>query len=268
MATSFNEADATLVAAQIFHEVEKQANVQSVANFSYSDQIKGKGSTIIQAAVVTPQRISYDPNTGIDPERLLSTSYPITIDNAAAYGWLVEDVDVHAGGAGDFLNQAGLAVANDIRYDIDTLLCETAVAGAGTTLASVSATSPSAAYEMIVGGLRTALFDHHRQGELSTVVSPEIMAMLLQDNRFVSLDIETGVIGKVGSMNVVESSALPDGVIIGMGTKDALGGAWVLDQFETFRSPTQFATVMRALSLSGAAVVRPESVAVQPYTLV
>ena len=198
-----------LWSARLLYALEKSHVATNVVNRDYEGVIANQGDTVHINSIGAITVKDYTKNTDIAaPDALTTTDQTLVIDQCKYFNFQVDDVDkVQA--AGDLIDTAMGRAAYALADTSDAFLLKTIAAGAaadntiGTAAAPVALTA-SNVYENIVK-LRTKLDKASVPTTGRTiVVSPEVYALLLLDDRFAKSPATAGqdalVNGKVGEV--------------------------------------------------------------------
>ncbi|ADE43451.1 major head protein [Streptomyces phage phiSASD1] len=259
--------------AQVFGQL-------GVINRDYEGDVSQAGDTVHIGSLSRPTISTYTKNsTSIDPQTLTTTDQTLLIDQSKYFAFEVDDVDKRqARDGGRLLNQAADEAAFGVADVVDLFLAGLITTSAGNVLTAGDATTPDAAYKIILAlKLKLDKAKVPTAGRF-VIVSPEFYALILQDQRFTDVArygdsnaIRNGEVGKVLGFDVMVSMNLPQGtagtagevsnfVVAGHGM--ATTYAEQINNVEAYRPQNSFSDAIKGLHLYGAKVVRPEALAV------
>lgn len=258
-----------------------------IINRDYEGEIRDVGNTVLINSVGDPTIFDYTKNTDMPPaETLASAQRQLTIDQAKAFNFQVDDVDKIQATPG--VMDTALARSGYRMADIaDSYLAGKMYAGAtintiGTLASPIVAPTPTAgstgAYEQLVD-LGTKLDENNVPTDQRWVVIPPwYHGVLVKDSRFVSyaaIDVlYNRQVGEAAGFSVLVSNntpsiAAPSGAgntttrnIVIAGHNMAGTYAEQINQLEAYRPERRFSDAVKGLHLYGSAVVRPEALAV------
>jgi hypothetical protein len=259
----------------------------NVINRDYEGEISEVGNTVLINSIGDPTIFDYTKNTDIPPpETLTGAQRSLTISQAKAFNFQVDDVDKKQGKP-QVMATALARVAYRLADLSDQYLAATFYAGStansiGTLETPIIAPTPTAgssgAYEQLVD-LGVKLDENNVPSDARwVVVPPWYHGVLTKDPRFIHV-IGTDVllnreVGRAAGFSVLVSNntpavAAPSGssnstvrniVICG----HAIAGTYAeqINQVEAYRPERRFGDAVKGLHLYGAAVIRTEAVAI------
>jgi N4-gp56 family major capsid protein len=260
-----------LWAAQLLVEMQKAHVATSLVNRDYEGIIRAQGDTVTINTIGAVTVSDYEKNKDLaDPEELTTEDQKLTISQAKAYNFQVDDVDA-AQSAGDVMASAMSQAAYALSDAADAYILGTIAAGAGVQLDAVTLTKDNA-YEAFVK-LATALDVNNvpNQGR-SVVVPPEVYAMLLLDDRFVKASdaatannaLVNGLVGQVAGLTVYKSNNVVKADSTFTVTAQIPQATTYAEQVlktEAYRLEKRFADAVKGLHVYGAKVTRPKCIA-------
>jgi len=283
----------TIWSARILIALQKslvfaQANI---VNRDYEGEIQNVGNTVNINSIGDPTIFDYTKNTDMpSPETLTGSQKTLTINQAKAFNFQVDDVD-KLQTQPKVMDTALARAAYKLADVADQYLAGVLVAGATvntlytdmTPLAGPTATAgATAAYENLVD-LGVKLDEQNVPTEKRwVVVPPWFHGVLTKDQRFVSyaaIDVlYNRQVGEAAGFAVLVSNnvptvAAPNGSTgtgprykIVAGHAMAATYAEQINQVEAYRPEKRFGDAVKGLHLYGAAVERPEAIAVMTTT--
>jgi N4-gp56 family major capsid protein len=250
-----------------------------MVNRDYEGEIRDAGDTVRITSISDPTIGTYVPNnTTIVPEELTDAQRTLVVDQAKYFAFKVDDVDKRQA-AGDVMTEAMSRAAYKLADTVDQYIAGlyTGIVAAnqlGSTGSPIDTfTTVTDAYDKVLIPLRTAL----KKANVPTagryvVVSPEMMASLLRDARFIKANesgttdaLRNGFVGRAAGFDIYESNNTPnpsgDTQVILAGTSMAISFAEQISQTEAYRPEAGFSDAIKGLAVYGAKLIRPESLA-------
>lgn len=251
-----------------------------VINRDYEGEISSYGDTVHIGSLGRPTVSTYQKNvTNINPETLATTDQTLLVDQSKYFSFEVDDVDKRqARDGGRLLNQAADEAAFAVADVIDLFIAGLLTTNAGNVITPGTASTPDAAYKIILALKLTLDKAKVPTAGRWVVVSPEFYALILQDNRFIdaaaygsNTALLNGEVGRILGFQVMVSMNLPQGtagtapavsnfVVAGHGMATTF--AEQISEIEAYRPQNSFGDAIKGLHLYGAKVVRPEALAV------
>lgn len=254
-----------------------------VVNKDYEGEIANAGDTVRITSISRPTISTYVPGvTSINPEQLTDAQRTLVVDQAKYFAFEVDDVDARQA-AGAVLPQAAdeaaYAMANVIDQYIASFYTSAQAANvlgsSGAPIAVAPGTDPKAAYNKVLVPLRTAMSKANVPVDgRYVIVTPDFYGALLQDDRFIKVNesgdngdaLRNGHVGRAAGFQIFESNNVPvptAGVAaITAGVQSAISYAEQINKTEAYRPQDSFSDAIKGLTLFGAKVVRPDSLAV------
>lgn len=251
-----------------------------MVNRDYEGEISGAGDTVRITSISDPTIGNYVPNvTVVTPEELTDAQRTMVIDQQKYYAFKVDDVDKRQA-AGNVMSEAMSRAAYKLADQVDQFLAGmyTGVVTMNTLGSTGSPidthTTVTDAYDKVLVPLRTRL----TKADVPTtgrwvVASPELMASLLLDPRFIRANeagtdtgLRNGFVGRAAGFDIVESNNTPnpsgDTQVITAGTNAAVSFAEQISETEAYRPEAGFADAIKGLAVYGGKLVRPDGLAV------
>jgi len=253
----------------------------SLANRDYEGEIANAGDTVHITSFSDPAVRSYTKNSDISWDLLTDATRALIVDQADYFAFTVDDIDRRQALPG-FVAKASQGAAYNLANEVDSYvsgLMVSATDGTAQDLGHLTFDiSDNTAYGHIVD-MRTKLNRNNvpMQGRW-VVVSPEIYAALLQDNRFIKANeagttqgLREGFVGRMAGFDVYESNTVPEPT---SGTYHVIAGSSIACTFadqitetEAIRLQDQFGDGLRGLHLYGAKVVYPTALVLASVTV-
>lgn len=259
----------------------------NIVNRDYEGEIRDVGNTVLINSIGDPTIFDYTKNTDMPPpETLTGSQKSLTITQAKAFNFQVDDVDKKQAKP-EVMSTALARVAYRLADVEDQYLAATLYAGSttnsiGTLATPIVAPTPTAgsggAYEQLVDlGVKLDENNVPTDGRW-VVVPPWYHGVLTKDTRFVSyaaIDVlYNRQVGQAAGFSVLVSNntpavAAPSGAgntttrnIVIAGHQMAGTLAEQINQVEAFRPERRFGDAVKGLHLYGAAVIRAEALAI------
>jgi N4-gp56 family major capsid protein len=253
----------------------------AVSNSDYEGDIANFGDTVHIGSLTDPAVANYVKNvTAIDPATLVTTDQTLLIDQSKYFAFEVDDVDARqVRDSGELMSKAAMRAAAKLADATDTFLAGLMTTGAGTIRTPADVATADAAY-LLIRQLRVTLDKNDVPSESRfLIVSPEMYALLLGDNRFIDASrygstrpIQNGEVGSILGFAVMTSNNIPAGTagtppevsnFVIAGHPMALTYAEQISKTEAYRPQSSFSDAIKGLHLYGGKVVRPEALVVQ-----
>lgn len=250
-----------------------------VVNREYEGLISGFGDTVKINSMGRVTTFDYTKNVDMPaPEVLTATQRELRITEARAFNFYIDDIDkaqAQPALMGPATSEAAYALSADVDAFVGALYVD-GTAPLGSAAAPI-VLSPADAYDLLVD-LDIKLKNQRITGPRTAVVPTWFYGLVRKDPRFITAEgstlLQNGYVGRVASVNVVESQNVPT-----LGTGAAK--AWVLQvstpaarsfaeqivETEAYRPERRFGDALKGLHVYGGKVVRPEalvSAIVQP----
>lgn len=255
-----------------------------VINRNYEGDIARAGDTVHITSFADPSVRSYTKNSGtpITWDLLTDATRALVVDQADYFAFKVDDVDKRQA-MGGFVEEATVGASYNLAAEADAYVAGLMVAGASNDEGAVTVGAAEGdAYDLLVD-LRTALTKTNTPADgRFVVVPPEMYAVLLKDDRFISeyaagttAGLRNGIVGRAAGFDVIESNVVPssgggeDPVVFDVvaGHSIATTFAEQIGSTEALRLEGSFADGIRGLHLYGGLVVRGENLAKAQVTV-
>lgn len=250
-------------AARLLEHYTRHNVLANLVNRNYEGEIRQYGDTVHINTLNDLTVKDYTPNTNIDaPEQLTTVDQVLKIDHAKYYNFYVDDADA-AQARGDLMDAAMRRAAQQLAEDTEDYLFDTISNGAGT--AKTGALTAESVYPSILA-LKTALDEKHvpRAGRY-LVISPEVEALILQDQRFIASNgqpsetrLVDGYVARAAGFDIYMSTGV-EGMLAF--NRDAITFANQLTETQAYKPEAKFADAVKGLNLCGAKVIMPDAVA-------
>ena len=267
--------------ARLLNALDKAHVFAGLVNRDYEGDIKKQGDTVHINTIgeVTIGTYTKDTDFSSGPQALTATDSTLVINQAKYFNFAVDDIDT-AQAAGDIMDKAmqraayGLADAAD-KYLADQLAAAITTANGNQVGTTAVALTKENVYENIVK-MKTIL----DKANVPTtgrwlVVPPEMVALILQDDRFVKTGgtkaedtLANGWVARAVGFDIYESNncnstnaSSTTTYTITAGDEGACTYAEQISDTEAYRPEKRFADAVKGLHLYGAKVVDPKRLA-------
>lgn len=267
--------------ARLLNALDKAHVFAGLVNRDYEGDIKKQGDTVHINTIgeVTIGTYTKDTDFTSGPQALTATDSTLVINQAKYFNFAVDDIDT-AQAAGDIMDKAmqraayGLADAAD-KYLADQLAAAITTANGNQVGTTTVALTKENVYENIVK-MKTIL----DKANVPTtgrwlVVPPEMVALILQDDRFVKTGgtkaedtLANGWVARAVGFDIYESNncnsttaSSTTTYTITAGDEGACTYAEQISDTEAYRPEKRFADAVKGLHLYGAKVVDPKRLA-------
>ena len=267
--------------ARLLNALDKAHVFAGLVNRDYEGEIKKQGDTVHINTIgeVTIGTYTKDTDFSSGPQALTATDSTLVINQAKYFNFAVDDIDT-AQAAGDIMDKAmqraayGLADAAD-KYLADQLATAITTANGNQVGTTAVALTKENVYENIVK-MKTIL----DKANVPTtgrwlVVPPEMVALILQDDRFVKTGgtkaedtLANGWVARAVGFDIYESNncnsttaSSTTTYTVTAGDEGACTYAEQISDTEAYRPEKRFADAVKGLHLYGAKVVDPKRLA-------
>lgn len=267
--------------ARLLNALDKAHVFAGLVNREYEGEIKKQGDTVHINTIgeVTIGTYTKDTDFTSGPQALTATDNTLVINQAKYFNFAVDDIDT-AQAAGDVMDKAmqraayGLADVAD-KYLADQLAAAITSANGNQVGTAAVALTKENVYENIVK-MKTTL----DKANVPTtgrwlVVPPEMVALILQDDRFVKTGgamaedtLANGWVARAVGFDIYESNNCNSVTAtntttytITAGDEGACTYAEQISDTEAYRPEKRFADAVKGLHLYGAKVVDPKRLA-------
>ena len=267
--------------ARLLNALDKAHVFAGLVNREYEGDIKKQGDTVHINTIgeVTIGTYTKDTDFTSGPQALTATDSTLVINQAKYFNFAVDDIDT-AQAAGDIMDKAmqraayGLADAAD-KYLADQLAAAITTANGNQVGTTAVALTKENVYENIVK-MKTIL----DKANVPTtgrwlVVPPEMVALILQDDRFVKTGgtkaedtLANGWVARAVGFDIYESNncnsttaSSTTTYTVTAGDEGACTYAEQISDTEAYRPEKRFADAVKGLHLYGAKVVDPKRLA-------
>ena len=187
-------------------------------NRDYEGEIANQGDTVRVSSFGSPSIVDYSKDTDLTIETLTDSELVLTIDQAKAFAFEVDDIDkrqmVNGGAA---MTEAAKQAAYGLRDVADQFVAKKMILGASNALGVIDATTATNVYDKLIVPMRTKLHKANIPTEgRFMVLDPYVTEKLLLDSRFIKVNesgsdaaMQNGLIGRIGGFNIMESNNAP-----------------------------------------------------------
>lgn len=256
-----------------------------LVNHDYEGEITQAGDTVRITSVGRPTIATYVPNsTVISPEQVQDSQRTLVVDQAKYFAFAVDDVDQRQARGNvipQSVNEAGYGIS-DVMDQYVASLYPGAQAANQLGAIALSQGTPTGAYDSLLIPLKVQmdLANVPTEGRW-VVVRPEVHALLLRDQRFITAyaagdapgadALRNGHVGRAAGFDIRVSNNAPN--VTGSqyaavaGTNAAITFAQQINQMEAYRPQSSFSDAVKGLVLYGAKLVRPDALATALVTV-
>ena len=251
-------------------------------NRNYEGDIANYGDTVHIVSVADPTISTYTKDTDLTVQVLTDSEQLLTIDQAKAFAFEIDDIDmrqVRSGGA--LMTEAAQRAAFGLRDVTDQYVAGLMKAGvnASNALGAITvSTTATDAYDKVLVPLAQKLDEANVPTEgRFVVVPPAFYAKLRLDGRFIKANesgrsaLHNGDVGDAAGFQILTSNNAPAGATTGKmviaGSNIATSFAEQISKVEAFRPEKRFADALKGLHLYGAKVVRDTALASADVTV-
>jgi len=264
----------------LLEDLKKELVFGSLTNAQFIGDIR-YGQSLKIFSVSDVNIVNYSPETGFGagvPDRAYAKeALTLTIDNAKAFQFFVEDLEDRAVLV-DLMSNIMRETTYSLRDIVDQYIAGEFESGATPAFTDTNGTEIVKAlqevedfYELLVDVDALMNKNNVPQNGRWIVVPPELRALLLKDNRFVAnasspqayVSLLNGEVGQAAGFTVKMSNNIPStpdasgNYRFYAGTNDALAFAYDVEKIETYRPENRFADAVKGLFVYGAKVIRP-----------
>jgi len=254
-----------------------QANLDKALVFGglvtrdWEGEIREQGDSV---RINRPNNLTVNDYAGsVTYESPTSAQTILTIDQKKYVAFKVSDIDQAQANVDlidAYANRAAYALADAVDQYLASLYT---AAGAGTVTLDLTAATPDV-YGAFVEARKLLNKKNVPQNGRWVVVSPDVEAALLQDDKFVRATDQgdnmrmTGLIGGIAGFDVYVSNNVPEVVATGtfhkvlFGYNDAIAFAGQFTKVEALRGESSFDDLFRSLYLFGAKVIEANGLGV------
>ena len=267
--------------ARLLNALDKAHVFAGLVNRDYEGEIKKQGDTVHINTIgeVTIGTYTKDTDFTSGPQALTATDSTLVINQAKYFNFAVDDIDT-AQAAGDIMDKAmqraayGLADAAD-KYLADQLAAAITTANGNQVGTTAVALTKENVYENIVKMKATLDKANVPTTGRWLVVPPEMVALILQDDRFVKTGgtkaedtLANGWVARAVGFDIYESNncnsttaSSTTTYTVTAGDEGACTYAEQISDTEAYRPEKRFADAVKGLHLYGAKVVDPKRLA-------
>lgn len=247
-----------------------------VVNRDYEGEIQAAGDTVRITSISDPTIGTYTPNvTSITPEELTDAQRTLVVDQAKFFAFFVDDVDARQAKGNvipEAMRRAAYKLADQVDQYVVSLYTGAQSANQLGTVPVVTAT-PTAFYDNVLVPLKVKLDEANVPTEgRYCIIPPWLHGRALRDDRFVRVDasgtsegLRNGMVGRAAGFDIMISNNAPlvtgDDYLALAGNSSAISFAEQINKTEAYRPEAKFADAIKGLTLYGAKLVRPDSIA-------
>lgn len=256
-----------------------------VVNRDYEGDISQHGDTVRVTTVGRPTIVNYVPGvTKLTPEALNTGQRTLTVDQAKAFSFEVDDVDARQA-MGSFIPEATDEAGYGLADVMDQYVAGLWTATPSSQVLDVVAINTNGTeadmrkvYDRVLVPLKVRLDELNVPNTGRYVILPPWMhGCLIRDDRFVEADksadagtLRNGQVGRAAGFAILSSNNTPfltttttnDTAVVQAGTSRAITFAEQINKTEAFRPQDSFADAVKGLALYGAKLFRPDCLVV------
>lgn len=254
-----------------------------VVNHDYEGDIAEAGDTVRITSIGRPTVSSYvADSTTITPESIIMAGRTLVVDQCKYWAFKIDDINARQAKGGVMTaaaSEAAYALA-DVQDQYAASLYTQAQASNVVSAVTIDLTSPTSwdaeaakAYNDILIPLKVKLDEANvPSAGRYAVLPPWLHGVLLRDPRFVKVNesgtdqgLRNGQVGRAAGFDILMSNNCPvptaNNYIVTAGTNAAITWATQLAKTEAYRPESGFSDALKGISLYGAKVIRPDSLA-------
>jgi hypothetical protein len=216
-----------------------------VVNRNYEGAIANAGDTVHIVSIADPTISDYAKDTDLTIEVLTDEEQTLVIDQSKSFAFEVDDIDKRqAMNGGALMTEAARRAGFGLRDVADTFAAAKMIAGAGTALGVIDASSTATnVYDDVLVPAWVALEENNVPTEGRWIVlPPAVYGKLLLDSRFIKANesgtaaLHNGMVGNAAGFQILSSNNAPDPDRTGIhatttsGNKDIVGAAGTFTQ--------------------------------------
>jgi hypothetical protein len=254
-----------------------------IVNHDYEGDISEAGDTVRITSIGRPTVSNYvADSTTITPESIIMAGRTLVVDQCKYWAFKVDDINARQAKGGVMTaaaSEAAYALADVQDQYVAGLYTQAQTANVVSSV-TIDLTSPTSwdaeaakAYNDLLIPLKVKLDEANvpTQGRYA-VLPPWLHGVLLRDPRFVKVNesgtdqgLRNGQVGRAAGFDILMSNNCPtpttNNSIIMAGTSAAITWATQLAKTEAYRPESGFSDALKGISLYGAKVIRPDSLA-------
>ena len=186
-------------------------------NRNYEGEITAFGDTVHITSIADPSIVDYTKDTDLTVETLTDAEQTLLIDQAKAFAFEIDDIDMRqARNGGALMVEAAQRAAFGLRDKADRFVVGKMTAAAGNTLGVVDATTATNVYDKLLVPASVKLDQANVPSQSRfMVIDPAAYGQLLLDSRFVKANesgsnaLHNGVVGEAAGFTILKSNNAP-----------------------------------------------------------
>lgn len=187
----------------------------AVVNRNYEGDISAYGDTVHIVSIADPTIVDYTKDSDLTVEVLTDEDQALVIDQAKAFAFEVDDIDMRQSrNGGALMTEAASRSAYRLADVADQYLAAKMAAGAGTALGVIDASSTATnVYDELLVPMSVALKQQNvPAGSRFLIVSPDVYGKLQLDQRFILQNesgtdaLHSGQVGMAAGFTIYESN--------------------------------------------------------------
>jgi hypothetical protein len=187
-------------------------------NRDYEGEIAAYGDTVHITSISDVSIVDYTKDSDLTIETLTDADRTLLIDQAKAFAFEIDDIDLRqARSGGALMSEAARRAAFGLRDKADQHVVKKMTLGAGSALGVVDGTTASNVYDNLVVPAKVKLDQNNvpTDGRF-LVIDPAAHGKLLLDSRFIKVNesgtsegLRNGMVGTAGGFNILLSNNAP-----------------------------------------------------------
>lgn len=202
-------------------------------NRDYEGEISAFGDTVHITTVSDVSIVDYTKDNDLTVQTLTDDELQLLIDQAKAFAFEIDDIDMRQARAGGALmNEAARRAAFGLRDMADQFVAGKMIGAAGNSLGVVDATTATNVYDKLIvpAGVKLDQANVPSEGRF-LVVDPAAYGKLLLDSRFIKVNesggssgLRNGVVGEAGGFTIMKSNNAPQANRTGIAATGSTSG--------------------------------------------
>jgi hypothetical protein len=184
-------------------------------NRDYEGEISAYGDTVHIGSIADVSIVDYTKDTDLTVETLTDADRTLLIDQAKAFAFEIDDIDLRqARSGGALMSEAARRAAFGLRDKADQHVVGRMILGATNSLGVIDATTATNVYDKLLVPAKVKLDQNNVPTEgRFMVVDPATHGQLLLDSRFIKVNeagtsdgLRNGMVGSAGGFNILLSN--------------------------------------------------------------
>lgn len=183
-------------------------------NRNYEGEISAFGDTVHIASIADPSIVDYQKDNDLTVEVLTDADRTLLIDQAKAFAFEIDDIDMRqARSGGALMSEAAKRAAYGLRDKADQFVAKKMALAAGNSLGLVDGTTATNIYDALLVPASVKLDEANVPNEgRFAVISPAAYGKLLLDSRFIKANesgtsaLHNGAVGDAAGFQILKSN--------------------------------------------------------------